>query len=103
MSKKATTETPKQTPAQKITELLKPFTSYKKAPAKDRDAKRKDDLLALLSKKAAVKASLNKALDSACKEIEAEVKAIHDKDTKALEKAGISLQKKPRKKKASTS
>lgn len=99
MAKKTTTETSDQ----KIANLLKPFTSYKTMPAKDRDAKRKAELLDLLKKKDAVKASLNKALDSACKEIAVELKAIHDKDTKALEKAGVKLHRKPRKKKASTS
>lgn len=73
----------------RIAEIMKPFASYEKQSSKDGDAQRKADLLVLISRKEAAKKAVCKAIDEACKEISVEVRAIHRKETRLLQKAGI--------------
>ena len=73
----------------RIAEIMKPFASYEKQSAKNATSQRKTDLLQLIGRKEAAKKALCKEIDEACKEISVEVRAIHRKETRLLQKAGI--------------
>ena len=72
-----------------INAVMKPFTDYEKKPASEGDAARKEDLLDLINSAEKAKKALAKAVDDACKDIAKEVRAIHRKETRLLEKAGV--------------
>ena len=72
-----------------INAVMKPFTDYEKKPASEGDAARKEELLDLINSAEKAKKALAKAVDDACKDIAKEVRAIHRKETRLLEKAGV--------------
>ena len=72
-----------------INAVMKPFTDYEKKPAREGDAARKEELLDLINSAEKANKALAKAVDDACKDIAKEVRPIHRKETRLLEKAGV--------------